>query len=206
MATMPMSRWIRGPFLLPFVAAWLISPIAAAQKLSDAELIAALEQGGYVLVLRNARSSDEAPAKGDEAPANLRGEREIDAYGQGEMAALSYSFRELGVPVGKTLTSPAYRSRQSAAYFGFGEPMVVDALAEPAAGGDASWLEQRVTETPPEGQNTVIVTHGSLISEAFGSDARNIRTAEMLVYRPRDGGAELAARLTIEDWAKLAVD
>lgn len=206
MATTSLSRWARAPLLLAAVAACLVAPAAPAQRLAGAELVGALQEGGYVLVIRNARASEEPPEEGEEAPANLKGEREITEYGQGQMSALSYAFRELEIPVGQTSTSPAYRSEQSANYFGFGERVSVDALAEAAEGGDPSWLGQRVAEVPPPSQNTVIVTHGSLIAEALGREVRDIRTAETLIYRPRDGDADLVARLTVEDWAEIAVD
>jgi phosphohistidine phosphatase SixA len=204
MATMPVGRWIRTPFVLVALGAWFGSPAAQAQRLSGMDLVHALQDGGYVLVVRNAQSRQEQPEKeSDRAPANLHGEREIDEYGQGQMSVLGYAFRQLDIPVDHSLTSPAYRSRQSAKYFGFGEPMVVDSLAESA---DASWLARRVSEAPPSGQNTVIITHGALITNAFGRDARDIGTAEMLIYQPRDGNAELQARLTVEDWARLATN
>lgn len=206
MATRPMSRWTRAPLLLIGAAAWLVSLAAPAQGLSGQELVSALHGGGYVLVIRNGRSEDAPPEPGEEGPANLHREREIDPYGQGQMAALSYAFRSLAIRVDETLSSPAYRSRQSANQFGFGERKAVDALALPSAGGDASWLERRIAEAPPSGRNTVIVTHGDLIREALGRDARNIGTAEALIYRPNDGDAELVARLSIEDWAELAVN
>ncbi len=206
MATNPMRRWWHRAFLAPAVAAWLIAAPAAAQKPDGAEWVDALQQGEHVIVIRNARSGAEVPPEGTEAPANLEREREIDAYGQGEMAALSYAFRTLQIPVGQTLTGPAYRSRQSAQYFGFGDIEVVDELAEPGAGGDSQWLAARVREAPPAGENLVIVTHGALIVEAFGSAASDIGTAETLVYRSNGERAELIARLTIEDWAKMAVE
>lgn len=206
MATRLMSRWARAPFLLAGVAAWLVSLAAPAQELSGSELVSALQEGGHVLVVRNGRSAEEPPEAGEEGPANLHLEREIDPYGQGQMAALSYAFRELDISIDRALSSPAYRSRQSAHHIGFGKRTAVDELALPAEGGDPAWLKQRVTEAPPSGQNTVIVTHGSLIQEAFGDDARNIGTGETLIYREREGNPELVARLTVEEWAKLAVD
>ena len=44
------------------------------------------------------------------------------------------------------------------------------------------------------------------ISEALGRNARDMETAETLVYRPRgEGRADFVARLAVDDWAKLAV-
>lgn len=184
-------------------AAVVAAPAATAQSLTGDELVAALEQGGYVLVMRNARSQAEPPEDGEEAPGNVHGERELDQRGQGQMAALSYAFRELDLPVGETLTSPAYRSVQSANYFGFGERSAVDGLA---ADADPAWLERRVTQAPPEGVNTLLVTHASLIEAGLGDAARDPAPGEMLVFRPGGAAPELVARLTVRDWAEIAVD
>lgn len=201
------NKLVYASCLFVFTGAWLVSMATLAQSVSGAEQVNALQEGGYVLVIRNARSAEKPPEEGEESPANIHGEREITPYGQGEMAALSYAFRQLNIPVQKTLASPAYRSRQSASYFGFGERTVVDRLAESSEGGEASWLRERVTEMPPSGQNNVIMTHGNLISEAFRArNLGNIATGETLIFSPREAGAELVARLTVEDWAKLAVN
>lgn len=193
-----LRSWTRAVLVCIAAAA----PVAAAQDLAGAELVQALRAGGHVLVIRNARSPEDVPEESRRAPANLTGEREIDQHGQGQMAVIGYAFRVLGVAVDHTLTSPAYRSRQSGNYLGFGTQAVVANLAENA---DAAWLAQRVAEPPAAGRNTVIVTHASLIERAFGADARGIDNAETLIYRPHEGRAELVARLAVEAWAKLAV-
>jgi phosphohistidine phosphatase SixA len=197
------SRWLHASAMLIGLVACFGASATLAQTLAGADLATALQGGGYVLVIRNAQSPEEVPAERDRAPANLHGEREINSHGQGQMAVIGYAFRQLEVPVTLTLTSPAYRSRQSGNYLGFGKQTVVAELAEDA---DASWLAQRVAEAPPPGQNIVVVGHGSLIGKALGHDAMDIGEAETLIYRPRNGGAERVARLTIQDWAKLAVN
>ena len=196
-------RRARAPLLLAAVATWLIAPAVPAQMLSGTELVDVLQGGGCVLVIRNAQSPEERTEDAPRSPANHHGEREIDAYGQGQMSVIGYAFRELDIPVGQTLSGPAYRSRQSANYLGFGKQSTVNELDEDA---DPSWLEQRVAEAPAAGQNTVIVTHGGLIAAALGQPAREIGTAETLIYCPDAGGAAPVARLTIEDWARLAVN
>lgn len=201
-----LETWRLGsPIVSVAVALWLglSAATAAAQALSGQRLVDALKGGGYVLVMRNALSPEAVPEEGRRAPGNLEGEREIDAEGQGQVSVIAYSLRELAVPVSQTLHGPAFRSRQSANYLGRGKLMRLGALAET---GDAAALAQLAATAPPRGQNTVIVTHGALVERAFARDARGIANAETLVFRPRDGRAELVARLKFEDWAKLAVD
>lgn len=205
MGAAPTGRWTGVRRLMAGAALGLIAWPVAAQHLAGDALIEALQHGGYVLVMRNARSQAEPPPEGQRAPGNLQGERQIDETGQGQMAALGYAFRELHVPIGQALTSPAYRARQSAHYLGFGARTSVDALAPASEGGDPAWLKTRVTQMPPAGENTLIVTHGSVIADSFGEAASGLDTAEMLVFRPADDEVALVARLTVKDWADMAV-
>ena len=177
--------------------------VAVAQSLSGDALVAALRGGGYVLVVRNGSALAERPQPQNAAPANRHAERELSDRGQGEMSVLGYAVRTLGIPIAQTLTSPAFHSQQSANYFGFGERVALPTLAQ---GADAGWLAARAGEPPPAGSNTVIVTHGDLIAAAFGRDACGLANAEALIFQPREGRADLVARLTLEDWAELAVD
>jgi phosphohistidine phosphatase SixA len=204
--TATLERWrLESPIVSGAVALWLglSATVAPAQALSDASLVDALKSGGYVLVIRNAHSPEAVPDEPRRAPGNLKGEREIDSVGQGQVSVIAYSLRELDIPVSQTLHGPAFRSRQSANYLGRGKLRSLDALAE---NGDATVLAQLAATAPAAGHNTVIVTHQALIEKAFVRDARGIGNAETLVFRPQNGDAELVARLTFEDWAKLAVN
>jgi phosphohistidine phosphatase SixA len=200
-----LARWrLDFPVVSVAVALWLgvSAAAAAAQALSGQSLVDSLKGGGYVLVMRNAQSPEAVPEEQRRAPGNLKGEREIDPVGQGQVSVIAYSLRELDIPVSQTLHGPAFRSRQSANYVGRGKLTRLDALGE---SGDAAELASLAATAPPAGHNTVIVTHEALIEKAFAPDASDIGNAETLVFRPRDGRAELVARLTFEDWAKLAV-
>jgi phosphohistidine phosphatase SixA len=201
-----LARWRLGsPIVSAAVVLWLSvsAATAVAQALSGPNLVDALKGGGYVLVMRNAHSPEAVPEEGRRAPGNLQGEREIDPVGQGQVSVIAYSLRELDIPVDRTLHGPAFRSRQSANYLGRGKMMRLDALGET---GDAAALARLAATAPAEGYNTVIVTHEALLAKAFARDAPGIGYAETLVFRPRDSRAELVARLTFEDWAKLAVN
>jgi len=53
--------------------------------------------------------------------------------------------------------------------------------------------------------NTIIVTQLANIQVAFGQDAANLTDGEALVFHPdAHGGAELVAKIKIEDWPGLA--
>lgn len=190
-------------------AAWLTSMSAGAQEMSTEDLVNGLRGGGYVIVMRHATSPMEPPPPRQQAPANVDGERQLNEEGRAQMTAMGYAFRELALPVGRTLTSPAYRAVESAEYFGFGEQMKVAELAPPGDGGDPAYLATIVTEAPAEGENLVVVTHRANIVGAFGDEhgISVIEDGESLVFHPDgEGGTALAGRMTIRDWAVAAVN
>ena len=74
-----------------------------------------------------------------------------------------------------------------------------------AVAGEAGWLKSQVAEAPAPGTDTIIVTHMPNIVAAFGGAATGMTDGETLVFKPDGhGGAELVAKLPIEDWPRLA--
>lgn len=208
MKTTTKNPMVRLALVLAAAGVWLASSSAHAQEMSTEDLVRGLSEGGYVIVMRHATSPMEPPPPQRQAPANVDGERQLDQEGQQQMTAMGFAFRELGLPVGQTLTSPAYRAAESAEYFGFGEQMEVAELAPPGEGGDPAYLAQKVAEAPMDGQNRVIVTHRANIVGAFGDahDVDAVDDGESLIFMPGDGTAELVGRMTIRDWAVAAVN
>lgn len=193
------NQGIRLVFPIVAAAAALMASAGRAQGLEGQALAEALAGGGYVLVMRHASSPRERPSEDEAARGNVNLERQLDEMGRAEMAAMAYAFRVFGLPVGDLLTSPAFRAVESGRYFGFGEEQVV---AELGGGGDANWLSAKAGERPAEG-NTVMITHGRNLVEAFGLS--DVEAGESLIFNPTEDGAELVARMTIKDWAELAV-
>lgn len=196
---------LRLPYLVAAAAAcWLASVSAQAQSMSPDELVTALRNGGFVLVMRHAHSPDAPPGPREQAPGNVKGERQLDEDGRAQMTAMGYAFRKLGLPVGQTLSSPVYRAVESAEYFGFGDLMKVDDLAPLDEGGNAAYLSAKINEMPAEGQNRVIVTQRENIVAALGKKygIDVVADGESLVFHPDGkGGADFAGRMTIKDWA-----
>lgn len=183
-------------------ALWL-GAAAQSQPLAGDALVDALDDGGHVIVMRHARSPSDPPGPRETMPGNLGGERQLDEHGRVTISAVGYAFREMGIPVGRVLSSPAFRARETAAWFGLGDLHVAAELG--GSNGDAEWLRERVGETPADGANTILITHAGNLRAAFGGDAADMQDGEALVYRPGRDGGELVARLTIKDWAKLAL-
>jgi phosphohistidine phosphatase SixA len=184
---------------------------AQAEQLSGAPLVTALRQGGYVLLMRHAKSPEAKPEQAAADPENTNLERQLDQTGRETATAMGEAMKKLGIPIGDVLSSPTYRARETVRLASFGRAQT---FAELGDGGQsmqriteapAEWLRKRVGEAPRGGTDTVMITHMPNIAAAFGQAANGAADGETFVFRPDGkGGAELIARVKIEEWPGLA--
>jgi phosphohistidine phosphatase SixA len=185
---------------------------SGAALLSEAQLVTALQRGGYVILMRHASSPGTPPNPTQADAENIRHERQLDASGRASAQAMGTAIRRLRIPVGKVLSSPAFRAVQTARSAQLPSPQTFDELGEAgkSTGSDkgsprGAWIRSRVAQVPGLGTNTIIITHFPNITEAFANDATNLAEGEALIFRPDGrGGAWLVGRVKIEDWPKLA--
>src|SRR5690606_18912439 len=134
-------------------------------------------------------------------PGNAPVERQLDEIGQAHATAVGFSLRELSIPIGEVLHSPTLRAEQTASRLGYdAEP-----AEQLAPGADAAWLRSNAAEAPEAGTNRLLITHAPNIQSAFGEAAADMMDGETLVVRPESGEARVVGRLTVMDWAVLAV-
>ena len=189
-------------------------PAAAGAAAAPATaLLAALQKGGYVLVMRHAQSPDAPPTAREAESDNGAQERQLSPKGKASARALGRALHELKIPIGQIYSSPTYRTRETVRLAGLGTPQLVPELGEAAAGMHAtasqvqsSWLQQAVRQVPMLHTNTLIVTHLPNIAAAFGTAGSNLQAGEMLIFQPAANGARAIHRgaLTIEQWQGLA--
>ena len=185
---------------------------AGAALLSEAQLVTALQRGGYVILMRHASSPGTPPSPTEADADNIRHERQLDASGRASAQAMGTALRRLRIPVGKVLSSPAFRAVETARLAQLPSPQTFDELGEAgkSTGSDqgstrGAWIRSRVAQGPGLGTNTIIITHYPNITEAFANGATNLAEGEALILRPDGrGGASLVGRVKIEDWPKLA--
>lgn len=176
---------------------------------AHAQTLKALQQGGYVIVMRHASSPREVPVKETANSDNVNRERQLDVEGRASATAMGQALRDLKIPIGEVLTSPTYRALETVKYAKLGDPKAFVELGDNGQsmqGGtpaQAAWLQKRVTHFPT-GSNTIIVTHFPNLTAAFPQMAAGVADGESLVFGPDGkGGATLIARVKIEDWSKL---
>lgn len=186
-----------------------VSAGAGAQTLSGGRLVAALQRGGYVIVMRHASSPIQPPDKNAAEPDNAKDERQLDDHGKANATEMGNALRRLKIPIGQVFSSPTYRALETIRYAKLPEAHTVPELGENgasmrgASNTQADWLRQRVKDFPA-GTDTLLVTHYPNLKAAFSRDTANLGDGEALIFGPDGhGGATLVARVKIEDWAKL---
>jgi phosphohistidine phosphatase SixA len=196
---------------------WLAALIAsappilnAAPMLSGENLVKALRQGGYVIVMRHASSPQQAPNAETANSDNIQRERQLDEPGRASAVAMGKALHELRIPVGEILSSPTYRALETVRLTQLGKPTPIPELGDGgqsmkvSTDAQAEWLRRRV-EQYPVGTNTLIMTHLPNMSRAFPEFTRNLMDGEALIFGPDGkGGATLVARVRIEEWPRMA--
>jgi phosphohistidine phosphatase SixA len=201
-----------GKLIVTLVIALASCAAAAGPLLEGTQLTAALESGGYVILMRHANSPGMPPDQGQAEPDNMSRERHLDEAGRASARAMGDAFRRLRIRVGEVVSSPTYRALETARLAQFPAPQSFDELGDAgnsmrpgATGTRGLWLRARVAKVPKPGTDTVIITHYPNIKEAFASDAQDLAEGEALIFQPdRHGAASLVGRVKIEDWPKLA--
>ena len=182
---------------------------AAAQELQGDTLVKALQHGGYVIVMRHTSSPNAKPDKPSADHENINAERQLDANGRDTAAAFGKALRDLKIPIGEVLTSPAYRARETARYAQLPNPRSAPELGDNGQNMQAgtqsqtAWLRKQATQFP-SGSNAILITHAPNIMAAFPQASSGLSDGEALVFGPDSrGGATLVAHIKIEEWPKL---
>jgi phosphohistidine phosphatase SixA len=210
---MSMSRMRHCTMWLSFLVLVVgMTASASAQMLSGKDLVNALRDGGYVLLMRHASSPPLTPDKNEAAPGNTTLERQLDDKGKAAAKAMGSAIRSLKIPVGTVLSSPAFRALQTVRIARLGHPRTYEQLGDggksmssSAVAAWASWLQKEVAEMPPAGTNTLIVTQTPNIASAFPHEAQGMSAGEALIFRPDGkGNVRLVARVEVGQWPALA--
>lgn len=200
----------RSMLVLPTLLA--LCAATGTASLTGKDLTAALQRGGYVILMRHASSPPTPPAAAQADPDNPHHERQLDEAGRASARAMGDALRRLRIPIGQVLSSPTYRALETARLAGLGPAQTYAELGDTgqsmtpdASGTRGAWLRSRVAQTPKPGTNSLIITHAPNIREAFPTEGADLADGEALVFRPgSNGSSSLVARVKIQDWPRLA--
>ncbi len=203
MNAMVLTRTVRIFFcsIIPFLAG-----IGFAQTLDDEALVSALREGGYVIVMRHARSPRQTPNADTANPDNINRERQLDETGRNDAIAMGASIRRLAIPIVEVESSPTYRTRETARLAGFQEVQIREYLGNQSMGNSSDAFTNRLLEslaTAPQQGNRLLITHSPNITAAFPDLSPEVEQGEALVFDPDVSVEDPIARISISKWPSL---
>jgi phosphohistidine phosphatase SixA len=177
----------------------------AAQELSSEALIAQLQAGGKIIVMRHAASPRDLPDAASASAGNVNLERQLDAQGRQDAMAFGETLRRLNIVIGVNGSSPAFRAMETARYAGMSSTLPYEQLSNEGMRDSSeekgSWLRTQASTRPISG-NRLLITHGPNISAAF-PDVGRTSEGEALVFDPLVSNTEPIGRIAISDWPDL---
>jgi broad specificity phosphatase PhoE len=190
---------------------WVVPALAQSSATAPA-WIAALRDGGYVIVVRHGATYADQADTNPLDPKDTAHQRQLNDAGRAAAKSMGDALRKLKIPVGKVQTSQFQRAVETGALLGFGE---VSSTADIAEGGlvvtpnennrRTAALRTLAAMPPAAGTNIVLITHKPNIVDAFGKDWFDVREGEASIFRPDGkGGYTLVARLQAAEWTRLA--
>jgi len=168
-------------------------------------VIAELKAGGLVLLMRHAHAPHEPPPVRDAAQGNTTVERQLDAKGAQDAAAVGRGLRAFAIPIQAVLVSPAFRAHQTAAHAGYASAVATPELGDNAqsmagvTAAQAQWLREQVGTAPAAG-NRLLITHAPNLTRAFPAWGDSVAEGEVVVVRPGPDGGTVIARVRPDQW------
>lgn len=179
------------------------SPRASAAEIRGEALMQALQSGGYTVVLRHARTDRSFVEEIGTMPALRTAQRNLSADGVRDAAIMGAVLRKYRVPFAEIVTSPMYRTRETAELSVGAPTSTTMTLRTFPVTPEACPL---LAVAPRSGSNRLIVTHHFIIEQCVpGITPGAIGESEAAVVRPaHGGGVELVGRILLADWERLA--
>jgi phosphohistidine phosphatase SixA len=185
---------------------------ALGQSSSSASVIAALREGGNVVVMRHGATHPDQADTNPLDPKDTAHQRQLNDSGRAVAKAMGEALRALKVPVSKVQTSQFQRAVDTGTLLGFGE---VSSTPDISEGGQVvspnennrrtAAMRKLASTPPPAGSNVILVSHKPNIIDAFGKDWFDVREGEASIFRPDGkGGFVLVGRVQGADWPALA--
>ena len=204
-----------APWRMLLICCGLAITSAAAQQstLTGEALVQALRDGGYTMYFRHAATdwsqTDQVNQAGDLTSCDPNQIRQLSDEGRRVAQFVGEAIRALAIPIGRVLSSPYCRCKETAELMGLGSVEITGDLmnlrvAEYFGGRDAivERARRQLGSVPAPGTNTVLVSHGNLARAATSVYPGE---GEGLIFQPQEGGGFVfVGRLDPTQWRQLA--
>jgi phosphohistidine phosphatase SixA len=197
--------------------AWAAAPAVAQSsdqqltpRLQAMQLMDALKQGGYTILVRHMAT---VPAAHDPSTFDIDDcstQRNLSDAGRRQAELIGQSFQKLGIGVGEVLSSPYCRCMDTG-QLAFGKAATSEVLrvgdSRPGTGRDDPGIAiRKLLNTAPEtGKNSVLIAHSVTLLYAFGLTSKPEGVAH--VFRPSGlglGRPEYIGMVKPDEWPALA--
>ena len=178
-------------------------------RLSGAELLSALQEGGHVIYFRHAQTEKDYADQVTADVNNCSTQRTLSEKGWQQAEAIGEGFEANSIPVGKIISSEYCRAWQTAK-LAFGQYEKNPALNflpfEDYTDEQVEQMKSNVmpllTAVPESGTNTVIVGHDDIFESATGiyPDPQGMA---YVVTPDGNGSFEVVANILPEEWSQL---
>ena len=138
----------------------LFIPGSGSTELRREQLMDALRNGGYTVLLRHARTDRSFNEQRDPVPVERSQQRNLNDDGIRDAALMGVVFRKYGIQFADILSSPMYRCVETAEYAAGKPTSTTMVLRTFPATPDQAAL---VAKAPRAGTNRLIVTHHFVI-------------------------------------------
>lgn len=172
------------------------------KPVDDVSMVSALRAGGLVLACRHAITVEGAR---DQSSTDRSLQRNLSDDGRQQAIAIGRAVRAARVSVGPILSSPMFRTHETAS-LAFGDSAVDDTRllrGEPPL----AELMPLLVEDPPKGRNRVLMTHQGTLYRVLTMFRRpEIAEGDCVVLRPNAtaGTFAVVGKLSLADWERLA--
>lgn len=179
-------------------------------KVTNAQLTTALQNGGYVVYFRHAQTEKDYVDQTTAVMGKCDTQRMLSVMGWNQAKSIGNGFKALKIPVGKVYSSEYCRAWQTAD-LAFGKYKMMAALNFPKAGEytDAQKAQMRANltplllEAPTPGTNTVIVGHDDVFDAVTGIYPEPQGIAYIVKALP-SGKLEVIAGIKAEEWLEMS--
>ena len=180
----------------------LITPAEDTAQVRRQDLMNKLRSGGYTVLLRHARTDYSVQETPGTIPAERSAQRNLSDDGIRDAALMGVVFRKYGVSFAEVISSPMYRTVETAE-MAAGKPVTtMDLRVFPATPAQAAL----VAKAPKPGTNRLLVTHHFVIeTHVPGVKPGDVAESEAAVVRhTQDGKLQLVGIIKLDDWKALA--
>jgi phosphohistidine phosphatase SixA len=204
-------------FLASLVAVLLLS-IHTAKAAELSRLLPDLKQGGYVFVVRHVATDDSQKDAYPFVFDDMKKQRQLSEEGRKVARAMGSAIKALGVRLGEVYTSKLNRAIETATLLSGAGGTAVSELTDSGAGSASAManpsgsnskvgiaIRGLANKAPAAGTNSLLVTHKTNITDAFGKSFSDIKEGEALVYKPDPSGTpKIVGRVTADEWIAQA--